>query len=335
MRKAVFVDLPNFYSRLLKSGMGEPRELRDYFLHWLDLDLISKWLTGEFCPTWVFYSGRRFGPSSERVESQHLEEYIKRISRLASVTPYDVNIPGDQREAFTIKCECGKTVPGQWESEKGVDASLIVHLFDTSDAWDEAVLLSGDADFTPAVHSLRRRGKLISGAGFSGASECLVREFYRFEDLAKEVLRADFAAYLIFGKGQLITKWLTEEVPAKDVKNGLTTVNLACSWARGHSGGSLYSDGRRQFVLEYYHVIFGSSGLSDKNSRVAILESFLARFPELTHDPSMLLVNPLVWERVERVLPELLQKYSGRAMAESGQIESVFLKRGDGGFSRK
>ena len=75
MRKAVFIDLPNFYSRLLKSGLGEPRELRDYFLHWLDLDLVSKWLTGELCPTWVFYSGRRFGPSSERIENQILEAY--------------------------------------------------------------------------------------------------------------------------------------------------------------------------------------------------------------------------------------------------------------------
>jgi uncharacterized LabA/DUF88 family protein len=183
---------------------------------------------GEFCPTWVFYSGRRLGPSSERIENQYLDGYIKRISRLSGVTPYDVNIPGDQREPFTAKCECGKTVTGQWESEKGVDASLITHLFDTADAWDEAALLSGDADFTPAVHALRRRGKIISGAGFAGASECLVREFYTFHDLSSEILRSDFAAYLLFGEGQLITRWLTDDVVPKEVKDNATTITLKC-----------------------------------------------------------------------------------------------------------
>lgn len=59
MRKAVFIDLPNFYSRLLKSGLGEARELRDYFLHWLDLDLVSKWLMGRVLP----YLGLLFRPS--------------------------------------------------------------------------------------------------------------------------------------------------------------------------------------------------------------------------------------------------------------------------------
>ena len=81
-----------------------------------------------------------------RIEGDHLSAYIKRISRLNSVTPYDVNIPGEQREPFMTKCDCGKTVTGQWESEKGVDASLITHLFDTADSWDEAVLISGDVD---------------------------------------------------------------------------------------------------------------------------------------------------------------------------------------------
>jgi uncharacterized LabA/DUF88 family protein len=157
-----------------------------------------------------------------------LDGYIKRISRLSGVTPYDVNIPGDQREPFTAKCECGKTVTGQWESEKGVDASLITHLFDTADAWDEAALLSGDADFTPAVHALRRRGKIISGAGFAGASECLVREFYTFHDLSSEILRSDFAAYLLFGEGQLITRWLTDDVVPKEVKDNATTITLKC-----------------------------------------------------------------------------------------------------------
>lgn len=46
MRKALFVDLPNFYSHMLKSGIAEARELRDYFLHGLDFDLLAMRLCG-------------------------------------------------------------------------------------------------------------------------------------------------------------------------------------------------------------------------------------------------------------------------------------------------
>ena len=36
-RAAVFVDLPNFYSLLLRSGIDTDRKLlRDYFLYWMD-----------------------------------------------------------------------------------------------------------------------------------------------------------------------------------------------------------------------------------------------------------------------------------------------------------
>jgi hypothetical protein len=334
MRKAVFVDLPNFYSRLLKSGIGEPRELRDYFLHWLDFNLVSKWLTGECCPTWVFYSGRRFGPSSERIEGQHLDEYIKRISRLTSVTPYDVNIPGDQREAFTVKCECGKTVAAQWESEKGVDASLIVHLFDTADSWDEAVLLSGDADFAPAVRALRRRGKIVSGAGFATASECLVREFYGFQDLSAEILRSDFAAYLLFGRGQLIARWLSDEIVSQEAADCATSINLKCEWQSedGNESSALYSGGECLLVEQYAKIVFGSEGLAKNNSRADLLENFRVRFPEYAYDQYILLVNPLVWERVARTLPGFLRAFAGAATGTVGHIEAVFTKQPDGRF---
>jgi hypothetical protein len=337
MRKAVFVDLPNFYSRLLKSGLGEPRELRDYFLHWLDLDLVSKWLAGEFCPTWVFYSGRRFGPSSERIEGQHLDEYIKRISRLTSVTPYDVNIPGDQREAFMVKCECGKTIPGQWESEKGVDASLIVHLFDTADSWDEAVLLSGDADFAPAVRALRRQGKIVSGAGFANVSECLVRELYGFQDLSSEILRSDLAAYLLFGKGQLITRWMKDDIVPQEAVDAATNIKFTCEWESEERAESsaLYSGGQRFLIEQYAKIVFGSQGMAKRNSRMSLLEDFRRRFPELTHDLSILLVNPLVWERVARILPGFLRAFSGASSGSVGHLETIFMKHADGGFVRK
>lgn len=185
-RAALFVDLPNFYSHLLKSGIEEPRFLRDYFLHWLDLDLLAYALAGEVSGIWVFYSGERIGPSDQRIVGSHLKDYIARINALEGVTAWDVNIQGEQREPFKVRCEsCGKEAVIEWISEKGIDASLTVHLFDTMDSWDVAYLLSGDADYVPAVASLRRRGKIVKGAGFPDqCSSALIRECYDYIDLS-------------------------------------------------------------------------------------------------------------------------------------------------------
>lgn len=217
MTAALFVDLPNFYSHLLESGIEEPRFLRDYFLYGLDFDLLANAIAGSFSGIWVFYSGRRFGPRENRIKENYLEDYIKRINSLRGVTARDVNIPSQQREITTYRCEkCGNEGVSQSESEKGIDASLTVHLFDTMDSWDTAYLLSGDADFVPAVASLRRRGKIVIGAGFPNVSAALVRECYDYVDLYQPFLREDVAAYAIFRPGGLAERWLTDEVRPKD-----------------------------------------------------------------------------------------------------------------------
>jgi uncharacterized LabA/DUF88 family protein len=59
------------------------------------------------------------------------------------------------------------------------------------DSWDTAFLLSGDADFVPTVASLRRRGKIVIGVGFSDASSALVQECYQYIDIDKAFLKED------------------------------------------------------------------------------------------------------------------------------------------------
>jgi uncharacterized LabA/DUF88 family protein len=221
---ALFVDLPNFYSGLLRSGIGDEEVLRDYLLYWFDFDRLAKALTGEQCSTWVFYSGRGFGPSGDRIKDEYLTKFIQRINSLTGVTARDVNIPGEQREPISYKCECGREGRAEWESEKGIDASITVHLFDTMDTWHVAYLLSGDADFIPAVSSLRRRGRILTGAGFSSAAPGLVRECYDYIDLGKVFLQDDILAYELFGKGGLIEKWFKPPLlPGPEPTEGANT----------------------------------------------------------------------------------------------------------------
>lgn len=195
-KAALFVDLPNLYSSLLRADSERSRQLRDYILYWFDFDRLAYKLTGTFCDTWVYYSGRRFGPSGNRIEDNYLDGFIDRINSQKGVTARDVDIPGFQREPAYYACDaCGHQGIAEWQSEKGIDSSITVQLFETMDAWDKAYLISGDADFVPVVSSLRKRGKIVIGAGFSDASSALVRECYVYLDLDDLFFFGDYATY--------------------------------------------------------------------------------------------------------------------------------------------
>lgn len=216
MQSALFVDLPNLYTQLIKSGLLPSKEMRDYFLNWFDFDSLAARLTSssQEVSIWVFYSHGRIGPSDARIDDNYLNQLINRLNTNKGVTARDVNIPGVQRESLRVICEnCGQNNSVIWNSEKGVDASLIVHLFDTMDSWEKAYLLSGDADYVPAVASLRRRGKVINGAGFQSASIALVKECYEYINLVTKFFALDIATYMLFKEDGLIENWLETAKP--------------------------------------------------------------------------------------------------------------------------
>lgn len=340
-RNAFFVDLPNFYSRLLKSEIEEPRFLRDYFLNWLDLDLLARALSNSFSGIWVFYSGQRIGPSSERIEKEYLQRYIDRINKLKGVTACDVNIPGQQREPVDYTCEkCKYEGTTEAKSEKGVDAALTVHLFDTMDSWDVAYLLSGDADFVPAVKSLRRRGKIVIGAGFTGASSALIRECYEYVNLVETYILKDIAAYALFGKEGVVWKWFTEEVVLGDPFDQYPTPpdprkikpadpELSFGWNAKHQ----YTDTDRitaqkqpwtfgSGAIEEYRFQLGVKGAIDLTSRIQLLEQFSEKFScALAIEEASRRIStercyhvrfpPVIWEKVARELPALISSIPG------------------------
>jgi uncharacterized LabA/DUF88 family protein len=306
---AFFIDLPNFYSHLLKSSVEEPRALRDYFLYWLDFDLLAKALTGSFSGIWVFYSGGRLGPSNERIEGQYLRRYIYRINALQGVTARDVNVPGEQREPVTFQCEkCGQENVAEWKSEKGIDASLTVHLFDTMDSWDVAYLLSGDADFVPAVASLRRRGKIVVGAGFSDASSALVRECYDYIDLCDIFLKEDVAAHAIFKPRGIAERWLTGEVCCRPNYSPSPEehMRLGVEWQF-----------RPDRPFSHYLVPLTVSGPIDISDRHQQIEKFQAMFPNQVSDMDptkgeyWFAIGELVGEGVKRRLQTFTSSTKG------------------------
>lgn len=331
--QALFVDLPNFYSHLLESDIDDARLLRDYFLYWLDFDRLAEKLTGESSSVWIFHSGRRFGPRSNRVQDEYLDKYIERTNSLRGVTARDVDIEGKQREYAKYECEkCGYQGIAQWESEKGIDASLTVHLFDTMDSWDVAYLLSGDADFVPAVASLRRRGKIVIGAGFGSRSSALVRECYDYVDLCDLFLKEDVFVYRVFSKNGIAQRWLTDEVKSKA---GKLPLELSFEWqflpehVAGPSGRVLGLS--RQGTG--YHIYLATKGPIDPESRLGLLEELRRKYPasiveyDTEHGRYQFFVSAPAWIGAERRLEILESSVENAQPYEASRSGRGFIAR--------
>ena len=218
----VLVDLPNFYNGLVAAKLCPPDMIKRYFLDWLDLDLLSSTISpldSTDMGTWIFYSLRAMGPRALRIEKEELEAFIERQDCIEGVSSLEVGIRGKQNESYRPSCEkcgdeverckCGGKIITRFESEKGIDSSLITHLFETIDSWATATILSQDSDYSPAVRALRRKGKIVYGAGFSKrASGALIRECYGYKDVLKEYLLADLELFSVFQKDGSLSKFV-------------------------------------------------------------------------------------------------------------------------------
>ncbi|MBM4161394.1 MAG: NYN domain-containing protein [Ignavibacteria bacterium] len=79
--------------------------------------------------------------------------------------------------------------------EKGVDTTIAIELFELAfdDVYDRAILISGDADFVPAIEYIQRRGKYIIHAGFKGQSYDIRKaswDHIYFDDAMADLLTA-------------------------------------------------------------------------------------------------------------------------------------------------
>ena len=97
-----------------------------------------------------YYSGRKVPNTTKQ------KKYFKMLKKLGIEV---ITTPLKRREI-----ECGNCNHKEWiDIEKGVDASLSTDLlwYALQNAYDKAILLSGDADFLPAVKRVRLLGKSV------------------------------------------------------------------------------------------------------------------------------------------------------------------------------
>lgn len=225
----------------------ESDKVHDYFLKWLEMDILSEsinqncganeyLLTG----TYLYYSKRAMGPNKARIQPDELSEFAERTNRESGVTVYEVDVPGEQSESFEFKCiKCGQENTAQTTSEKGIDTTIITHLFETMDNWQIATILSHDADYYPAIKALRKMGKYVYAAGkLNGSSKVLVRECHSFIDVFKNYLDMDIEVFKAFMRDGELSKFVkkVEENENVEVKSYLTRskeewqLNIRSKW---------------------------------------------------------------------------------------------------------
>jgi hypothetical protein len=227
------------------------------------------------------------GRGAARLSPEELREFVKRQNRITGISAIPVDIPGDQGESFKFTCsECGVDNEAQTLSEKGIDSTLITHLFDTMEHWRTATIVSQDVDYCPAVRALRKRGKLVYGAGFiKRAGEALITECFGYKDLMSEYIQGDMSLFLLFQRGGR----LSQLVKSASEVDGATISAISPSSMLGHGGMSWSLSVRRNDkitirpdledpLLEQAEVIkreFPFIRVRTKHSREILIEMFM------------------------------------------------------------
>lgn len=115
-------------------------------------------------------------------------------SWLAKQPSYDVKIRARRPQRLRVHCRsCGADLeacsscgaPLAHSPEKGVDAALVTDLLSLAwqRAYDVAVLVSGDADYVPAVEYVQSQGLKVINAAWSSKGHQLRQECWASFDL--------------------------------------------------------------------------------------------------------------------------------------------------------
>jgi len=165
-RVAIFIDGSNFYHgcrNALPAGTA------------VDFSALARKLVGErqLIRIYFYTAVVRRADGEQRYENQ--QKFLERLNHL---------------DYFQVKL--GRLMPrGNTVVEKGVDVNIAVDMlrYAYSDAYDTAILVTGDGDFATAVEAVKDRGKHVENAYFAvGRSQELQRVCDRFIQLDETYL---------------------------------------------------------------------------------------------------------------------------------------------------
>lgn len=184
MRVCLFFDGKN-HMKDLRRAAGE---------RWLDHEALARWTVAHVGGTQLvaayYYTGVPT-PQDEGHERHALSDLLEELERKPGFFVKRFN-----RRATTRECpHCHEVIA--YTEEKMVDTSLVADMVTlaTRDAFDAAVIFSGDLDLAPglaACHALGKRG-WIATFGESGLSRSLVRAAWGTIDLLKHLDEFSYA----------------------------------------------------------------------------------------------------------------------------------------------
>jgi uncharacterized LabA/DUF88 family protein len=151
MKVAIFIDGKNFYKGW-KQAAGDRK---------VDFQRMATWLLdraqGTFLWGVYYYTGVETGTSAQSEEQESLRRFLDMIELLPGFFVY--RFPRRWEVSRCRVCQAQH----RYSREKEVDTSIVADMLRLAavDAFDIAVLVSGDADHAPAVQGVRALGKQV------------------------------------------------------------------------------------------------------------------------------------------------------------------------------
>ncbi len=173
-RVAIFVDGANLFKSSIEQGVR------------LNYSLLRQRLAGDRQLVSALYFGSYKPEPFERDKAFELT--IREASFELRLRPLRVDVFGRRApRGATVQITAAPGGNLRIFSEKGVDAALVTELLARAwdDAYDVAVLVSGDGDYVGAVRELRQHGKEVEVVFFPNASWELRESATLFVDLLK------------------------------------------------------------------------------------------------------------------------------------------------------
>ncbi len=179
MKVMLFFDGKNFYKGFLHFVQQRSRN-EHFFIHFTRL---AEWLVQQVGGTSFRGAYYYTATDPQDPEQRGVENFLKSLE----LEPGFFVIRLEKRTRSLFCPECNAHIP--YTQEKGVDTRMVADMLQLAavHAYDTLVLMSGDADFTPAVEAIHRLGKVVYIAtwGEHGLSPQLRSAAFSHLDLIK------------------------------------------------------------------------------------------------------------------------------------------------------